>query len=158
MILHGDNVRVDATIPSDLYRPELTDVAFRVDAPNLSCDFALPRWHTHFLPEPQNVAHIDQFVLDGSFLYYADVHDDHMDRLKLSFAVQRVAYKALGWSIRYFMLFQANYFGAYTHYTTLAEFLRKAETPGKFHVAGDPVDDRYRPGKVRRPCLCLDLY
>jgi hypothetical protein len=148
MILHGDQLRTNVEIPSHVYRPEFTDVTFQVNAPNISCDFALPRWHTHFMPNPQNVAHIGRFALDGSFLYYAAVHEDNIDRLRLVFSVQHVAYKALGWTIRHFMLFQANYFGSYTHYTTLTEFLKKVKTPGRRQTIGDPIDDRFRPGKV----------
>ncbi|KAH8828053.1 hypothetical protein DL96DRAFT_1601498 [Flagelloscypha sp. PMI_526] len=148
MILHGDQLRTNVEIPSHVYRPEFTDVTFQVNAPNISCDFALPRWHTHFMPNPQNVAHIGRFALDGSFLYYAAVHEDNIDRLRLVFSVQHVAYKALGWTIRHFMLFQANYFGSYTHYTTLTEFLKKVKTPGRRQTIGDPIDDRFPAGKI----------
>jgi hypothetical protein len=54
-------------------------------------------------------------------------------------------YKALGWSIRYFMALKDNYFGSFTHFSTLGEFLAKKDEGLPF---GDPIVLKYRPGKV----------
>jgi hypothetical protein len=58
-------------------------------------------------------------------------------------------FKCLGWSIRHFMIFQQNYFGNFTHFSTLREYLQK-RSQGQI---GDPIDLKYRPGMVKAPFL-----
>ncbi len=43
------------------------------------------------------------------------------------------------------MIFQQNYFGTFTHFSTLGEYLQKR---GEGQI-GDPIDLTYRPGMVR---------
>jgi hypothetical protein len=56
-----------------------------------------------------------------------------------------VACKALGWSLRYFMVLRDNYFGSFTHFSTLVEYLDKRS---KFPLSGDPLEMKHRPNKV----------
>lgn len=42
------------------------------------------------------------------------------------------------------MIFQQNYFGNFTHFSTLGEYLQKR---GQGQI-GDPIDLKYRPGMV----------
>ncbi|KAG2345485.1 hypothetical protein BDR05DRAFT_880204 [Suillus weaverae] len=56
----------------------------------------------------------------------------------------KVAYKALGWSARYLMVLRDNYFGSFTHFSTLVEYLDKRS---KFNLTGDPLEMKHRPGK-----------
>jgi hypothetical protein len=42
------------------------------------------------------------------------------------------------------MIFQQNYFGIFTHFSTLREYLQK-RSQGQI---GDPIDMKYRPGMV----------
>ena len=42
------------------------------------------------------------------------------------------------------MIFQQNYFGNFTHFSTLREYLQKR---GQGQI-GDPIDQKYRPGMV----------
>ena len=103
--------------------------------------------------------------LDGSYLYSSDVREENVDQLRLNFTVRafRVVefeiacssygilqlndaiFKCLAWSIRHFMIFQQNYFGTFTHFSTLGEYLQKR---GVGQI-GDPIDLTYRPGMVR---------
>jgi hypothetical protein len=57
-----------------------------------------------------------------------------------------IAFKMLGWSIRYFMVLRDNYFGSFTHFSTLYEYLEKRR---QNLPPGDPVWAKYREGKVR---------
>lgn len=52
--------------------------------------------------------------------------------------------KTLGWAIRYFMVLRDNYFGSFTHFSTLTEYLEK-RSRGE---VGDPVEKKWRPEKV----------
>ena len=56
-----------------------------------------------------------------------------------------VVFKCLGWSIRHFMILRDNYFGSFTHFSTLNEYLEKRRSG---IAVGDPIDLKYRPGKV----------
>lgn len=60
-----------------------------------------------------------------------------------------IAYKACGWTIRHFMILRDNYFGTFTHFSTLIEYLQKVRD-GK--PPGDPVDLQYREGTVSSSC------
>lgn len=48
------------------------------------------------------------------------------------------------------MIFQQNYFGTFTHFSTLGEYLQK-RAEGQI---GDPIDLTYRPGMVRHDPFC----
>jgi hypothetical protein len=54
--------------------------------------------------------------------------------------------RAFGWSIRYFMVLRENYFGSFTQFQILSEYLEKRKD--NFPI-GDPLKFKYRPGKVR---------
>ncbi|KAK0212569.1 hypothetical protein DFS33DRAFT_1370154 [Desarmillaria ectypa] len=145
LTIRGPSLRNVTTIPSDIFRPEATTIAFCVEAPNVSLTLSLPRWHTHALHAPEDGNHIGvlDLQLDGSYRYFADVREDNIEQLKLVFSIRDVAYKVVGWSIRYFMIIKDNYFGSFTHFSTLYEYL---ERKGRGLPPGDPVMDKYRKG------------
>jgi hypothetical protein len=60
--------------------------------------------------------------------------------------VRDIAFKTLGWTIRYLMVMRDNYFGSFTNFSTLYEYLdkRKQGLP-----VGDPLELKYRMGKAR---------
>ncbi|KAF7321613.1 hypothetical protein MKEN_00682400 [Mycena kentingensis (nom. inval.)] len=150
----GIRLRSANSIPSDLFRPEATTVPFSVEMPDVAFNLSLPRWNTWALHAPSegtNIAKIRLLKLDGSYRYFSDVSEDHVEQLKLSFTVRDIAYKAVGWSIRYFMILQANYFGSFTTFSTLYEYLEKR----KGGLQGDPVELQYRAGQ--RNMLQVDL-
>ncbi|KAK0484381.1 hypothetical protein EDD18DRAFT_1361385 [Armillaria luteobubalina] len=143
--IRGPSLRSVTTIPSDIFRPEATTLAFCVETSNLSLTLSLPRWHTHALHAPEDGNHIGalDLQLDGSYRYFADVREDNIEQLKLVFSIRNVAYKIVGWSIRYFMILRDNYFGSFTHFSTLYEYL---EGKNQGLPPGDPVMDKYRKG------------
>lgn len=55
------------------------------------------------------------------------------------------AFKLYGWLIRHVMVLRENYFGTFTQYSTTREYLDKL---GRNKPVGDPLDLKYRPGKV----------
>jgi hypothetical protein len=68
-------------------------------------------------------------------------------RLRDTFSQAReIAFKPLGWSIRYLMVLRDNYFGSFTQFSTLDEYLSKRR---RGLPVGDPIVEKYRPGKVR---------
>lgn len=84
--------------------------------------------------------------MNGSFRYFGEVKEDNVDHLKLDFTARDVIHKAFGWTIRYFMILRDNYFGSFTHFSTLTEYLSKRN---RGDPLGDPMYLQYREGQVR---------
>lgn len=57
-----------------------------------------------------------------------------------------VAFKPLGWIIRYAMVLRDNYLGSFTNFSTLYEYLEKRK---RGIAIGDPIASKYRKGNVR---------
>ncbi|PCH43678.1 hypothetical protein WOLCODRAFT_122406 [Wolfiporia cocos MD-104 SS10] len=134
-------------IPLTQYHPEASTISFGIDAPDISVNLTLPRWNTHSLypsPDRSDISRIGFLALNASYRYHAEVHEDNIDQLQLHFAARDVVFKAFGWTIRYFMILRDNYFGSFTHFSTLYEYLEKRR---KGQPIGDPIDIQYRPGK-----------
>ena len=75
---------------------------------------------------------------------------------KASFQARDVVYKAFGWTIRYFMILRDNYFGSFTHFSTLTEYLEKRK---RGQPLGDPINLSYREGQVMaRSSACTALF
>ncbi|KAF8271516.1 hypothetical protein EI94DRAFT_1770350 [Lactarius quietus] len=104
-----------------------------------------PLWSTHRLQTMEPINKLMTFGLlhlDGSYLYFSDVREENVDQLRLNFTLNDAIFRCLAWSIRHFMIFQQNYFGTFTHFSTLGEYLQK-RAEGRI---GDPIDLTYRPG------------
>jgi hypothetical protein len=52
------------------------------------------------------------------------------------------------------MVLRDNYFGSFTHFSTLVEYLEKRS---RFKLIGDPLEMKHRPGKVSEPVVCLEV-
>ncbi|KAF7376210.1 hypothetical protein MSAN_00036100 [Mycena sanguinolenta] len=156
LIARGTRLKNVAEIPSDTFRPESTTIAFSVDIPDVAIDLSLPRWNTwalHAPPDGNSIAKARVMKIDGFFRYFSEVRDDTVEQLKLSITGRDVVQKGLGWSIRYFMILQTNYFGSFTTFSTLFEYLEKR----KKGVHGDPVLQQYRPGQSNKLQVDLDV-
>lgn len=80
-----------ATIPSDVYLPEFTTISFAADIPELSVCICLPKWNTQFLYNQGEEHHIMQagkFRIDGTYHYWAEVHPDNIEQLKVTILVR----------------------------------------------------------------------
>jgi hypothetical protein len=51
------------------------------------------------------------------------------------------------------MIWRDNYFGSFTHFSTLSEYLDKRK---RGFPLGDPVEQKYRKGKVVYFFLCIE--
>ncbi|KAI0699566.1 hypothetical protein BC835DRAFT_1412549 [Cytidiella melzeri] len=144
---YGASLKQTVTVPLTKYRPQCSAVSFAVDAPDVGVSLTLPKWNTYSLfgkpHRSSELGRIGQFSLDASYCFFSEVHPENIDQLKLMFTGKDVVYKACGWTIRYFMSMRNNYFGSFTHFSTLYEYLekRKSNLP-----IGDPVDLQYREG------------
>ncbi|KAH9041126.1 hypothetical protein EDB84DRAFT_1436665 [Lactarius hengduanensis] len=117
-------LRNENIIMSDKFRPAWTSFPFSIDAPDVTLSLTLPKWSTHRLQTMEPVTKlmtVGLLRLDGSYLYSSDVREENVDQLRLSFT---------------------NYFGTFTHFSTLGEYLQKR---GEGQI-GDPINLTYRPG------------
>ncbi|EEB93005.1 hypothetical protein MPER_08398, partial [Moniliophthora perniciosa FA553] len=147
--LAGHRLKSQTTIPSNVFRPDSTNITFAIDIPDVSLNLSLPRWNTNALHSPaegSSLAKIASLSMDGSYLYYAEVREGNVEQLKLNLTASTVVFKALGWSIRYFMILKDNLFGSFTHFSTLYEYL---ERRARGLTAGDPVLQKYREGTFK---------
>lgn len=147
VVVHGPHLKLEATIPSNTFRPEATTISFTVDANDTNVDISLPRWNTHALhatKEGHSLLKAGKLSVQGSYHYFAEAREEHVEQLKVAVNLQDAAYKAVGWSVRIFMVLRDNYFGSFTHFSTLYEYLdkRKRNLPH-----GDPIMLKYREGK-----------
>ncbi|KAJ7072266.1 hypothetical protein C8F01DRAFT_1205872 [Mycena amicta] len=150
----GTRLRSATHIPSDNFRPESTTVTFSVEVPDIAVNLSLPRWNTWALHAPKegtSIGKVRILKFDGSYRYFSDVAEDHVEQLKLGITVRDITYKGVGWSIRHVMILQTNYFGSFTTFSTLYEYLEKR----KRGLQGDPVLQQYREGQ--RNMLEVDL-
>lgn len=59
---------------------------------------------------------------------------------------RHVVFKALGWAVRRLFCVKDNYFGGFTQFTTMQEYLERFDHDPE--SVGDPVKEKYRPGMV----------
>ncbi|KAI0300988.1 hypothetical protein B0F90DRAFT_1720731 [Multifurca ochricompacta] len=145
LTLRGASFRNENVIMSDKFRPAWTSFPFSINAPDVILSLTLPKWSTHRLQTMEPITKlmtVGLLRLDGSYLYFSDVREENIDQLTLKFTLNDVRFKCLAWSIRHFMIFQQNYFGTFTHFSTLREYLQKREQG----QVGDPIDMKHRPG------------
>ncbi|KAH9858939.1 hypothetical protein C2E23DRAFT_880346 [Lenzites betulinus] len=157
LTLRGTHLVNGIHMPFTKYQPEATAVSFWLELPDLNVDLTLPRWNMLSLsatPDRSQVGRIGMLNMKGSYRYFADVRPEHVDQLKLEFAARDVVYKAFGWTIRYFMILRDNYFGSFTHFSTLTEYLHKRDSG---QPLGDPILLQYRPGQSNAMQVTLGL-
>ena len=138
LTLRGTRFTFGAHMPFTKYRPASSTVSFWLEVPDVYVDLSLPRWNISSLyatPDRSQIGRIGMLNMNGSYQYFAEVKRDNVDQLKLDFTGRDVIYKAFGWTIRYFMILRDNYFGSFTHFSTLTEYLRGKEN-GRL---GDPI-------------------
>ncbi|KAI0705009.1 hypothetical protein C8T65DRAFT_728083 [Cerioporus squamosus] len=157
LTFRGTHFTHGAHMPFNKYRPEATTVSFWIEAPDVYVDLTLPRWNIASLyptPDRSQVGRIGMFNMKGSYRYFAEVQKEHVDQLKLEFAGRDVVYKAFGWTLRHFMVMRDNYFGSFTHFSTLTEYLKKRS---RGDPLGDPVHLQYREGQSNAMQVTMSL-
>lgn len=150
MDVSGPRMDSYVAVDSTRFRPEFSVVPFTIEAKDVIVSLSLPTWDTHrTFGEPSvEVGKIGDFLVSGSYRYYAKPMPDHTEKLKLHLGGEKVAFKALGWVVRRMFCVKDNYFGNFTQFSTMQEYLEKFDhSPDS---VGDPVEQKYRPGRVSR--------
>ena len=145
------------------YRPELSVIPFSVQLTDSRVELSIPKWDTHRafgIGDNIEIGKIGDLTATGTYRYYSVPRPDHQEVLTLHLEVRRsapektliyqgrrVVYKALGWALRRMFCVKDNYFGAFTQFTTMQEYLERFDHDP--NSVGDPVEEKYRPGRVR---------
>ena len=91
LTLYGKNLKTNVTSPMTKFRPETTKVSFWIESPDIQARLTLPRWNTRSLYSAphrnSDIGRIGFLRLDASYSYFADVHPENIDQLKLAFQV-----------------------------------------------------------------------
>ncbi|KAI1795480.1 hypothetical protein LXA43DRAFT_1178514 [Ganoderma leucocontextum] len=157
LTLRGTHFTLGARMPFINCRPEASTVSFWSEVPDLFIDLSLPRWNIFRLyatPDRGQVGRVGMLNMSGSYRYFAHVKLENVDQLKLEFVGRDIVYKAFGWTIRHFMIMRDNYFGSFTHFSTLTEYLNKRKTG---QPLGDPIQLQYREGQSNAMQVALSL-
>ncbi|ORX35037.1 hypothetical protein BD324DRAFT_652754 [Kockovaella imperatae] len=130
------------------YRPEFSVVPFSVKAHDTRIMLCTPVWDTHRsfgTGESIEIGKIGTLEASGNYRYYAVPKSDHQELLNLHLEASKVVYKMLGWSLRRLFCVKDNYFGGFTQFTTMQEYLERFDHDPD--SVGDPVEEKYRPGR-----------
>ena len=91
MTLYGKSLHTNVLVPLVKYRPETTTVSFNIAAPDIHVRLTLPRWNTRSLYSAPHrntdIGRVGMLRLNASYSYFAEVHPENIDQLKLSFEV-----------------------------------------------------------------------
>ncbi|KIM31189.1 hypothetical protein M408DRAFT_327476 [Serendipita vermifera MAFF 305830] len=158
LTLRGSHINGSVEIPSIKYRPEATTVPFSLEsADKLGLWLTFPKWNTraaHATNQLTEIGRLRSLRLDGSYKYYATVHPNFVDQLKLVLYGRTCSFKCFGWAIRHFMVLQANYFGSFTNFTLPSEAKFRHH---RKETLGDPVDKKYREGQSNALEVCMEM-
>ncbi|KZO94333.1 hypothetical protein CALVIDRAFT_517511 [Calocera viscosa TUFC12733] len=142
----GPLLDIAVPIDSTRWRPQCSEVPFTLDIPDVSFRMSFPQWNTHGAFVTERTTHFGNspvLKIGGSYTYYAGVHRDFIDCLKLNVTASGTVFKCFGWVVRHVMVLRDNYFGQFTSFTTLEEYQQRRAQG----TVGDPVEAKYRPGK-----------
>ncbi|WWC67272.1 uncharacterized protein I206_101180 [Kwoniella pini CBS 10737] len=147
MDVYGPRLDAYVAVTSTQYRPEMSTVPFSVSLSDARVELCVPKWDTHraFGPEVLEIGKIGKLTAKGSYLYYAIPKPDLQETLDLHLEGKHVVFKALGWVLRRLFCVKDNYFGSFTQFRTMQEYLEKFDHDP--NSVGDPVEEKYRPGR-----------
>jgi hypothetical protein len=123
IILSGQSLQGDVTIPLDKFRPLQNEIQFDVKGQHMGLEVLMPQKNTlqTFLQSPK-VAQLGGLTLTGSHTFMAETSTMNTDRLFMDIQGHKLNLELYGWLIHHFMKIKDNYFGDDLHFRTLEEF------------------------------------
>ena len=157
VVLSGQHLRGDVTIPLDKFRPLQNEIQFDVRGEDMSLDVLMPSKNTlqTFLRSPK-VAKLGALTLIGSHTYVTNTDPMNTDRLYLDIQGNRLTLELYGWLIHHFMKIKDNYFGDDMHFKTLEEFQGLPST----NLSRDGPEAEKQPFKISNDLdviLCISV-
>lgn len=123
IILFGQRLHGDVTIPLDKFRPLQNEIQFDIKGQNLGLEVCMPPKNTlHTWLHSKKVAQLGDLTLHGSHTYMTETSAMNTDRLFMDIGGDRLQLELYGWLVHHFMQIKENYFGDNLHFKTLEEF------------------------------------
>jgi hypothetical protein len=123
ILLRGQRLHGDVTIPLDLFRPLQNEISFDVKGHDLALEISMPSKNSlNTFVLSKDVASLGSLTLKGSYAYMTDTSPMNTDRLFLDVHGDRFHLELYGWLVHHFMTIKDNYFGDFMHFKTLEEF------------------------------------
>jgi hypothetical protein len=91
LTMQGPRLHHEAQIPANIYLPEATLIPFIVEAQHLSFALSLPRWNTRASKYANRMGRVGFCLMVASYRYYADVHEENIEQLRLDITVRLFA-------------------------------------------------------------------
>ncbi|KAH8632432.1 hypothetical protein IG631_14115 [Alternaria alternata] len=156
VILSGQNLQGDVSIPLDKFRPLENEIKFDVKGQNLGLEVLMPQKNTlqTFVQSPK-VAHLGGLTLSGSHTFMTETSPMNTDRLFMDIQGHKLNLELYGWLIHHFMKIKDNYFGDDMHFKTLEEFQGLPSTV----LAADGTQADIQPAKLSNDLdVILSIY
>lgn len=123
IILYGQRLHGDVTIPLDRFRPLQNEIKFDVRGQEMGLEVCMPPRNTlNTFVRFKNMAQLGGLTLVGSHTYMTETSTMNTDRLYMDIQGDRVYLELYGWLVHHFMKIKDNYFGEDMHFKTLEEF------------------------------------
>ncbi|KAF2154159.1 hypothetical protein K461DRAFT_254355 [Myriangium duriaei CBS 260.36] len=123
LILKGEMLHVDFSIPLEFYRPSASTFTFDVFTQNLKLDLHNPtRLTLNELLQPKRVGALPTLTLKGSMTANAEQSPELTDVLQMEICGTELDLVVHGFLLRYFVNFKENYFGEHLHFRTFEEY------------------------------------
>lgn len=123
IILRGQRLHGDVTIPLDRFRPIQNEISFDVRGQDLGLEVSMPSKNSlNTFVLSKNVAQLGGLTLKGSYAYMSDTSAMNTDRLFMDVHGDRFHLELYGWLVHHFLTIKDNYFGDDMHFKTLEEF------------------------------------
>jgi hypothetical protein len=123
IIIRGQRLHGDVTIPLDRFRPLQNEISFDVKGHDLALEISMPSKNSlNTFVLSKDVAALGGLNLKGSYAYMTETSVMNTDRLFLDVHGDRFHLELYGWLVHHFMTIKDNYFGDFMHFKTLEEF------------------------------------
>ncbi|GAM84413.1 hypothetical protein ANO11243_024090 [Dothideomycetidae sp. 11243] len=123
LVLKGEMLHVDFSIPLEFYRSATSTFSFDVFTRNLTLDLTHPaRLTLDELLQPKRVGFLPHLTLKGRMTANAEQSPELTDVLQMEICGTDLDLLVHGYLIRYFVNFKDNYFGHFLHFRTHEEY------------------------------------
>lgn len=123
LVVKGEQLTSDVTIPLDKYCAEQNAVDFDVTLRGADIDFVAPMWDTlHTFLKNKTTANLETLKIGGTYSYFLSTSPELTDTLLINLHGVSPKLYMFGFLIKSFMTVKENYFGEEVHFKTLEEY------------------------------------
>ncbi|KAF2684013.1 hypothetical protein K458DRAFT_431632 [Lentithecium fluviatile CBS 122367] len=157
IVLYGQRLHGDVTIPLDKFRPLQNEIKFDVRGIDMGLRVSMSSKNTlNTFVSNTNLAQLGGLVITGSHTYMTETSYMNTDRLFMDISGDRLTVELYGWLIHHFLKLKDNYFGDDMHFKTLEEF---QGLPSQ-SLAADPTAPNGHDAKISNDLdviLCISV-